>query len=191
MRKCTGIFGFVLLSIYACAQHDPLFSKSMAVTQFAGSTGLVSAGFSKVTAHDKLELGLLYGFLPEAYGGVNHSLSLKFSYNPFQFPVLKRLSIEPIQLGVFVCQNFNKGVEPTWGENYPKGYYWWPRATRFHPTVSAQLAYVAGSKHIDRIAYYFEANTNDLYIASYFPNRKALSVYDIIFFGMGLKLYLK
>jgi hypothetical protein len=190
MRILAGIFVFILGSIYAQAQRDPLFPKSMIVSQFAGSTGLASAGFSKVTARDKIELGLLYGYLPKAYGGNNHSLSLKFAWNPWQFKV-KRLSVEPVQLGAFICQNFNKNLEFTWGNNYPKNYYWWPRSTRFHPTHSTQLAYVFDTKRLDRLAYYFEANTNDLYIASWYPNRKALSLYDIIFFGMGLKLYLK
>lgn len=191
MRSLAGIFSLVILSLSMYGQHVPFFPKSVAVAQFAGSTGLLSAGFSKVSTCDKIELGLLYGFLPKAYGGINHSLSLKFVYNPFRFTLWKRLSIEPIQLGGFICQNFNKGTEPVWGKDYPKNYYWWPRATRFHPTVSAQIGYLAGSGHIDRVAYYFEANTNDLYIASWYPNRKALSLYDIIFFGMGLKLYLR
>ena len=191
MRRWAGIVSFIALGIAASAQRDPLFPKSFAVAQFAGSTGLLSVGFSKVSRCDKIELGLLYGFLPKAYGGVNHSVSLKFAWNPWQLRLLKKLRIEPLQLGGFICQNFNKGAEPAWGSRYPKNYYWWPRATRFHPAVSAQLAYVAGTRHIDRLAYYFEANTNDLYIASYFPNRHALSVYDIVFFGMGLKLYLR
>ncbi len=191
MKRLTNIFALLVLGICCEAQRHPLFPKSMVVAQFAGSTGLVSAGFSKVTARDNIELGLLYGYLPKAYGGNNHSLSLKFAWNPWQFRAFNRLSIEPVQLGAFICQNFNKDLEFAWGNNYPKNYYWWPRATRFHPTLSTQLAYVFDSKRVDRLAYYFEANTNDLYIASWYPNRKALSLYDIIFFGMGLKLYFK
>lgn len=183
----------LLLSIItgSSAQHDPFFPKSVVTGQFAGSTGLVSAGFSKVTPHDRIELGLLYGFLPKAYGGTNHSLSLKFVYNPFRFRILKRIWMEPVQLGAFVCQNFNKDIGPLWGKNYPPNYYWWPRGTRFHPTLSTQIAVAIGSNRIDRVACYFEANTNDLYISSYYPNRKALSFYDIVFFGAGLKLYLQ
>jgi len=41
----------------------------------------------------------------------------------------------------------------------------------------------------DRVAFYFEENTNELYIFSYFTNRKTIKVYDIIFFGTGIKLY--
>ena len=44
---------------------------------------------------------------------------------------------------------------------------------------------------MDRLAVYFEANTNDLSLYSYLPNPKALSLYDIFFFGTGIKLYLK
>ena len=191
MKRLAGILGFLIVAGCCDAQRHPVFPKSMAVGQFAGSTGLVSAGFSKVSARDKIELGLLYGYLPKAYGGTNHSLSLKFAYNPWQLRAFKRIQVEPVQLGVFICQNFNKDLEFSWGNKYPKHYYWWPRATRFHPTLSTQLSYVFDSERVDRLAYYVEANTNDLYIASYYPNMKALSLYDIIFFGMGLKLYFK
>lgn len=173
------------------AQGDPVFPKSVLGAQFAGSTGLVSAGFAKVSARERVELGLVYGYLPKAYGGVNHSLSLKFTYNPFQLRLWKRLSVEPLQLGAFVCQNFNRNLDLFWGNKYPKNYYWWPRSTRFHPFVSAQAGYIIGRPHLDRLMYYFEVNTNDLYIASFFPNQRALGLYDILFFGMGLKLYLR
>lgn len=190
MAKLFYIIVLLLCFEHLYPQRDPLFPKSLVALQFAGSTGLLSAGFSKVSRRDKIELGLLYGYLPKAYGGTNHSLSLKFAWNPWQIAAGKRLSIEPLQLGLFVCQNFNKDLDLTWGKNYPRHYYWWPRATRIHPTASVQLAIRAGTKHIDRIACYLEANTNDLYIASYYPNRNAISVYDIIFFGAGLRLYL-
>lgn len=167
------------------------FPKSAFTAQFAGSTGLYTFGFSKVTKRDKLEIGLLYGRVPKAYGGVNNSLVLKFTYNPFHIDLLKKFRLEPLQTGIFINQNFNSYSKILWGDNYPKGYYWWTRSTRFHFFLGAQIAYKLDTKRLDRIAMYFEANTNDLYLYSYLPNKKSLSLYDIFFFGAGIKLYLK
>lgn len=185
----------ILLTFYTnlfSQKHiNKLFPKSVFTVQYAGSTGFLTLGFSKVTSKNKIEIGFLYGMVPRSLGGLNQSLTLKGTYNPLHLDILKRIKIEPIQTGVFICQNFGETLGLQWGNKYPKGYYWWPRSTRIHFFVSSQVSYKIEKKHFDRIAYYFEANTNDLYLYSYFPNRNTMSLYDIFFFGTGIKLYIK
>jgi hypothetical protein len=158
--------------------------------QYAGSTGFITLGFSKITTNNKFEIGLLYGKVPRSLGGVNRSLSMKFTYNPFQYDFLKRIKMEPFQTGIFISQNFGENLELNWANKYPKGYYWWSRSLRIHYFISAQISYMIEKKRFNRITYYFEANTNDLYVYSYFPNRNTISLYDIFFFGTGIKLYI-
>ncbi|MBA3972164.1 MAG: hypothetical protein H0X46_08475 [Bacteroidetes bacterium] len=148
----------------------------------------MSVGFFKVTKRERLEIGILYGNVPKKKGGQLHLLVLKGIYNPFRFQIGNKVMVEPLQTGVFVSQNFNENLKVRWGQSYPQGYYWWARSTRLHVFAGAQLSYQI-EKKIDRIACYFEANTNTLYLSSYFPNRETMKPYDIIFFGLGGKIY--
>lgn len=167
------------------------FPVSVLTAQYGGSIGFLSFGVSKATPKNKFELGLLYGNVPKSLGGVNNSITLKGTYNPFHIPVMKKIDLEPLQTGIFVSRNFGENLGPNWGNKYPGGYYWWTRSIRFHFFLGSQVSYKIQSKHIDRLSAYFEANTNDLYLYSYFPNRNTISLYDIFFFGTGIKLYIK
>lgn len=187
------LVSFLLFSNTYYAQETPKRDSIKLVTsaQFAGSTGLYSAGVSKVSRTEKIELGFLCGYVPSSFGGPLASLVLKFAYNPFNFKIINKIRIEPFQTGVFFAQNFGDNLDVIWGKQYPKGYYWWHRSLRTHFFISTQVSYKIGSKSLDRIAAYFEVNTNDLYLYSFFPNRKSIKIYDIFFFGTGLKLYFK
>lgn len=165
-----------------------------ATIQFAGSTGFLTAGVFKGTKSERAQIGLLYGYTPEAFGGTLHSLSLKFLFNPARIELGRSFYSEPLQAGIFLCQNFGRNLDLTWPSKYPKDYYWWTPSLRGHVFFSATLGFrTPRLKHLDRIAGYFEANTNDLYFASYVSknNHTSLSLYDIIFFGTGLKFYFK
>lgn len=193
MKKAALLLIFTMCGAGLFSQNwlGRTFPKSAVNLQYAGSTGFATAGFFKVSRRDKIELGILYGYLPASLGGGNHSLSLKLLYNPFQFLVTKRIQLEPLQLGSFICQNFNEDLGLSWGPEYEKGYYWWTRSLRFHLFAGGQVSCKISTKHIDRISAYFEANTNDLYLYSYFPNRKTMHLSDIFFFGTGVKMYLQ
>ncbi|PBQ32992.1 hypothetical protein CNR22_14810 [Sphingobacteriaceae bacterium] len=187
-------FFYILCILFSVRDFQAQIFKALPKTaftgQYAGSTGLYTFGVSKVSRYDKVELGLLYGRVPKKFGGINNSLVLKFTYNPFQLDVTEKLKFEPLQTGLFINQNFNEHTTVLWNDKYPKGYYWWAKSTRFHFFLSTQISVRIEKKHIDRAAWYFEANTNDLYVHSYIPNTRSLSLYDIFFFGTGLKLYI-
>jgi hypothetical protein len=165
--------------------------KSVITAQYAGSTGFLTVGFSKLTNNNKIELGMLYSRVPRSMGGVTNSASLKFTYTPFDITLYKKLNLQPFQTGVFLSQNFSENLRPQWDKKYPAGYYWWPRSLRTHLFFSSQISIEIDKLALDRVGFYFETNTNDLYVYSYLPNRKAMRIYDIFFFGLGIKLYLK
>lgn len=167
------------------------FPVSLMTAQYAGSTGFLSLGYSKVTVKNKLELGILFGNVPRSRGGAGNSFTLKSVYNPFQIEVEEKWMIEPLQTGIFVTRNFGENLSLQWSNKYPPGYYWWNASIRFHFSLGSQISYHFDSEHINRLAVYLEANTNDLYIYSYLPNRKTIRLVDIFFFGTGVKLYMK
>ena len=185
----TIVFLFVCSSSFSQKTLRSVFPRSAWTAQYAGNTGFLTIGYSKVTASRKMELGLLYGFVPKALGGVNHSINLKMTYNPFRITIHKKFKLEPIQAGLFISQNFGDHLGLYWDSKYPDGYYWWSRSLRIHAFVGAQISVKLGEKYFSRMSYYIEANTNDLYLHSYFPNRRTMSVTDIIFLGMGVKFY--
>ncbi|MCE3279615.1 MAG: hypothetical protein K0S44_1806 [Bacteroidetes bacterium] len=180
--------------MFGQTKKESILPMTAGTIQFAGSTGFLTAGFFKGTKSERVQVGLLYGYTPEIFGGHLHSLSLKFIYNPVRFDLGRNFYSEPVQAGIFACQNFGKNLDLTWPSQYPSDYYWWTASLRGHVFLSTTLGVRTNrAKHIDRIAWYFEANTNDLYFASYIikNNHTSLSLYDIIFFGTGLKFYFK
>ena len=195
MSRITAI---VLLLIFTLlinthAQHSlkELAPYTTFTFQYAGSTGLISAGIAKTGKKQLFELGLLYGYTPALGDHANHSLSIKLNVSPFQVHIAQKLYWQPIQAGGFLCQNFGKNLGLIWDQQYPKGYYWWSRSTRIHLFFSTQITVDSGIDFIDKIAFYIETNTNDLYISSYFPNRQTMRITDIFFLGTGCKLLLK
>jgi hypothetical protein len=157
--------------------------------QYAGSIGLYAIGIHKVSTNNKFETGILFGDLPEKFGGPVKTITVKFTYNPFRFNLSDKFQIEPLQAGVFITKHFGENLALTWGKDYPKGYYWWNRSIRYHLFVSTQALYKFNKQPLDRITVNFEANTNDLYLYSYFPNMNTLSVWEIVYFGVGVKVY--
>ncbi len=185
----------VYLSILSFVLHDlqaqTLRRNTSYGVQYAGSVGFLSGGLYKHNAKDKLSIGLVYGFTPKKFGGPLGSLSLKVKYNPFHIKLYRNLSIEPIQIGFFLAQNFGKNIDYKWGSKYPKGYYWWGSSFRQHAFFSTQLSLVLTKGYFSKASFYIEANTNDLYVYSYFGNRNTIKLYDIFFLGIGANFYLR
>jgi hypothetical protein len=185
------IIVLLLWSTLNFAQNQkPKFGMPVLSAQFAGSVGLGSIGYHRIFCKDKLMLGIVYGNTPKRFGGI-HSFSIKFKYSPFRIPISKRLILEPIQPGLFIFQNLGENIKLTWPSQYNGGYYWWGKSLRQHVFLSTQVSWKLQKTYFRNIGLYFETNTNDLYLHSYFPNRKSISIYDILFFGVGLQASLR
>lgn len=190
MKNLQHILLLVLLlpmSIQAQSQTRKTFYSM----QYAGSVGFLSGGIHKLSPNEKVSAGLVYGFTPKSLGGPLGSLSLKLQYTPFSIKINPQISIEPIQAGIFLTQNFGKNIDFKWGQNYPKGYYWWGSSFRQHLFFSTQATFHFQKSSFSKISIYLEANTNDLYIYSYFPNMKTMNIYDIFFLGAGTRFYIR
>ena len=191
MKKLTLLLLFCSQFLFAQIEKRKILPTSVAVVQYAGSIGWLSAGYFRQSFNEKIELGLLYGNTPESKGGEIHALVFKIIYEPLQINLNEKFQIEPIQAGVFIVQNFSNNLHMKWPDKYDKGYYWWTNSMRFHVFLGAQAGYVLDNPVIRKISLYFEVNTNDLYLASYVSNNNAntLGIDEIFFFGTGLKIY--
>jgi hypothetical protein len=157
--------------------------------QYAGSIGYTSVGFG-YDLFKKTELSFHYGYVPEVKGGELHIVALKFQYKPFNIHLTKGLVFHPINPVVFasytMARNFSFGFD---ADQYPKGYYFWSPALREHLGVSTELEILGDkSSRIKSISLYTEANTNDLYMVSWYENRTTTPVTKIFRLGFGIKM---
>lgn len=98
---------------------------------------------------------------------------------------------ESFQKGVFVCQTCADNLYLTRPDKYESGYYRWTKSPRFHVSFGVQTTYPINTALVKKMSFYFETNTNYLYVFSYFGNGnyKSLNPGDIFFFGIGTKVY--
>lgn len=165
-----------------------------AVLQYGGSIGYGSIGGGYDLFKGKGNLDLIYGFVPKSKGGTLHIATAKFAYRPLKINVKKVAAVYPLNPGVFLSYHAGKQFNLTWDEEqYPDGYYWWSPALRTHLSLSSELRLntrqLFHDPGIKQVGLYYELNTNDLYAASWFQNRKTMSFYDIVKSGFGIRIY--
>ncbi|GGB79700.1 hypothetical protein [Dyadobacter sediminis] len=160
--------------------------------QFAGNIGFLSAGPGYISRNKTLETDLLFGFLPQKYGGdALVTITAKTTYSPWRIPLKNTLNLVPFSLGFYLNYTFGPQFDTKWPSYYPKGYYWW--ATSFRPG-----AYIGGKVGRDIYFYnkkkkaelYYELGTYDLLLISYVQNPKYLKPRDIVNLAFGLKIEL-
>jgi hypothetical protein len=178
-------------SLFTKAQENRSRFRPVFTAQGAGSIGLFSAGIGLSGPGNKLEGHLLYGFVPGLSSGWLNITTLKFLYNPWKIDLGNRAGFYPLQVSAFLSMHSGENLGLFWDKKYPKGYYWWARNLRQHLGFSSAFAIDYAKGKIDRTLIYLETNTNDLYLYSYFPNMRTIKLWDIFFFGAGLKFYLR
>jgi len=192
-KVCIYIILLIFFSqiLFAQSEKKKFFPTSAVGLQFFGSVGWLSVGYFRQTANKKLELGFTYGYIPEFAGGRIHTLALKFIYEPFRINIKPHFQFEPLQTGVFISKSFGKNLHFSWPDKFVGGYYWWPNSILAHIFLSMQASYVLNDRFVQKITFYFETNTNDLYVISYIDNnnRSSLHFTNIFFFGFGSKVY--
>lgn len=159
--------------------------------QYAGSVGLFSVNAMLHSRTERIAFGLGAGHVPKSNGGPLGTYTFRFMYTPWKVDLHERWSLEPVQTGIFVAYSTGIDLTAQWPSYFEKGYYWWLPNFRQHIFMRTQLSYRPKDRKVQRIAAYFEVNTNDLYVYSWWPNRSSISVYDIVFFGAGVQVCLK
>ena len=166
------------------------FPERSLTAQYAGSIGTGSLAYTLYGRSAKWGVGLSYGRTPESAGGPLNTYALRVIFTPWDLELGSRLSLQPVRTGLFVAYTAGFDLRATWPSYLEPGYYWWTPNFRQHLYLRSQLSYRTGPRFAERIGVYFEANTNDLYVYSWWRNRRSITPYDIIFFGIGVELRL-
>lgn len=162
--------------------------------QTGGGVGMLSVGGGLSFARRHLDVDGLLGYVPARHAGKALTIvSLKLKYAPWRLPLGKpggALALTPLAVGLYGSHTFGI-LNPGTDGRYPDGYYWFSRTTRIGPVLGSSLSYAlpaAPNGRARRLAAYYELATNELYLISYYQNRRALSLTDIATLALGLKL---
>ncbi|MES2560667.1 MAG: hypothetical protein V4590_13060 [Bacteroidota bacterium] len=191
MKKILIVL-IIIVSGFSVSAQSRLLPNLLTV-QYGGGIGWMSVGLGYKNQSDKLNVSLLYGYVPPNQGGRLDIFTLKAGYNPFNINVYKGIRWKPLNPVVFISYTTNKYFYTSWpGSRYPDDYYWWSSAFRSHIGVQSSIAFNLPQKACARsVSMYVEMSTNDLYISSYLSNTKYLSLYDISVLSAGVKLNLR
>lgn len=157
--------------------------------QFAGSMGMFSVGpgwfYGK---KNQWETDMFIGFIPRMNGSKGHvTITLKQTYTPSHLQLNDRLSYEPLTTGIYFNKIFGEYFWSHLPEKYPEGYYFWAVNTRFHVFLGQALAFRLSKKMEGKsLSFFYEFNTNDLYLISAWSN-KTIGLKDIIGLSLGLR----
>lgn len=158
--------------------------------QFAGNIGFMSGGPGYVSKNKTLETDILFGFLPQKYGGdALITLTAKITYSPWRVALKNDYYVAPFSLGFYSSHTFGPQFDSKWPEYYPKGYYWWATAIRPGAYIGGKIGKTTPTKKkIKGLELYYELGTYDLLFISYVQNPGFIKPGDILSMSLGLKM---
>lgn len=145
--------------------------------QYAGSIGLVSAGFGWSYGKNKhWETDFLIGFLPRYNSEHAHStFTIKERYVAWHCKISTRWTIQPLTTGIFFNTISGDDFWKNLPDKYPKKYYGFPTKIRSNVFIGQRVKYDIPSRHRvlhSAISFYYELSTCDLYLVSKFTNKE-------------------
>lgn len=193
-------FVFVLCSPFAMGQgigkektgktesYWSRFIPDQAKFQFAGSMGMFSVGpglsYGKKT---QWETDLFIGYIPKIDNMKGHiTLTLKQTYTPFRVTLNDKFSYEPLTAGIYMNKIFGKYFWEKLPSKYPRNYYFWATNTRFNVFIGQAVSFQPSKESARNWSFFYEVNTNDLYILSAYGNNM-IDLTDIINISFGLR----
>lgn len=181
------------VAVDSSAQHNrKWFVPDFLTAQYAGSIGFVSGGAGYEIFRRKAGLELLVGVVPGFIDSEPlETITLKFTGSIINVKLNDRVTLMPLTAGLYFC--YTPGIEyssdlPAW---YPKGYYWWSEAVRANIFVGGNLSVITRRLGKPRkIQGYYEIGTNEIKLVSYVQNSDALTVWQILHAGIGVRYFL-
>lgn len=145
--------------------------------QYAGSIGIVSAGFGWHYGKDEhWETELLFGFVPRYHSNEAHfTFTIKQRYVPWHCKISSRWSISPLTTGIFFNTISGDDFWTRQPDRYPKEYYGFPTKLRTHIYLGQRWRYNIPTRHRRRhqaVSLYYELSSCDLYLVSKFTNHE-------------------
>lgn len=162
--------------------------------QFAGNMGLLSFGTGwDYGKKDQWETDLFIGFLPRYESKkAKVTMTLKQTYLPWNLPLNRSFSVEPLACGLYVNTVFGDQFWVHEPDRYPKGYYGFSSRLRTNIFLGQRITYDIDPERRYRaksISLFYELSSSDLYIISAFTNRY-LKPRDYLSLSFGVKLQL-
>lgn len=161
-----------------------------AIIQYAGSIGYVSAGVGYNFFKERSALSFHYGHVPVNKGGELNILAVKFDYKTFAIKLGNDVVFYPVNPVIFFSYTLGNDFGLKFdSDKYDNGYYFWSPALRGHLGFNSEIKLLGDkSSKIKSVSVFAEANTNDLYMVSWYENRTSTPIYNIFHLGFGLKL---
>lgn len=184
------------------------FLPSQARVQYAGSVGALNAGLGwHYGGREKRlwETDFMFGFVPKRSAPRAHlTFTLRQSYVPFRLRIPSaagrggsRLAYEPLSTGLIANIIWGKHFWLSEPSRYPRHYYGFSTALRFHAFAGQRLRYELGQsgsregsqsrRLVKAVSLCCELSASDLYLASCIPNR-SLSLGRILSLSLGVKV---
>jgi len=154
--------------------------------EYAGGFGLLSGG-ALYNWTKNSEIGISVGYVPTHYGRI-WTTNFLCSYNLLPVSLNKNCELHLLKAGIFFNFNYGKNIYLMWPERYPKNYYWWNSSLRSGPFVDTELK-VKPAKGKFSYTFFFQCLTNDIYLYTYFPNTRFIRIWDVVYFGAGIKVH--
>jgi hypothetical protein len=191
MRAFVIILLIVISVIDLNAQERHWSSPDYLVLQSAGSIGYVSGGVGYDVFRKKARASFLFGHVPKSVGGPLNVLAGKLMFVPRRYHISDRVFVNPFDAGLMISYHVGSDFRSTWpSHQYPENYYWWKTSLRFHLNLESSVTFVIRDYTIFKtVTPYVEFNSNELYLVSFFQNRNALRVTDIIMIGAGARFH--
>lgn len=162
--------------------------------QYAGGMGLMNfgVGWSYGKRH-QWETDLFLGFIPK-YSSDNTkiTLTLKQNFIPWQMPLNKRFTLEPLTCSLYFNTVFSDEFWTKEPDRYPSGYYGFSTRVRTHISIGQRLRFnIPDSKRFfsRSITAFYEISTCDLYLANAFTNHLGLDDYLRLSFGLKFDIF--
>lgn len=166
---------------------------TMAIAQFAGNMGLVSAGIGwDHGSRGQWETSLLAGFIPREEGRKRYiTVTLKETYTPWSIQVNDRISFEPLTCGLYFNSIISRDFWVKEPDHYPSSYYGFSTKIRANIFIGESVTfYTARRNSLMRYAsLFYEFGTADMYVISKATNRY-LKFWDIFGLSFGVKFKL-
>ena len=191
---------FIIIALtfsYACMASEnrrrhPLIPRS-GVIQYAGSIGFISVGAEwEYGKREQWATTLMIGYIPKRHSNrPKAAITLKQTYSPWNIVINGNINLRPLNCGLFLNTIYSHKFWTKEPGKYPEGYYQISTRVRPHIFIGQEIEFKAKKlkdKFIKSISLYYEFNSCDIYLCSYFPNMKYLSPADIFALGIGMKL---
>jgi len=180
--SCKSAFGLF------CTMIKPEHTK----IHYAGSMGFISVSAGWDYGKKKWETDLFLGILPKYSGFKSHlTFTLKQTFIPWRKQIKRDILFEPLTTGLFINKIFEEDFWTKLPEKYPDGYYWGPTNLRLNMFLGERITYFLPEEYkVEYISFYYEINTNDLYLFTHIQNPKTIRLTDIFKLSFGVKLNL-